>query len=262
MLHFLRFFYFFYEFLLNFLQIIQLEDFMKKKELNIWQQTNEIYKDCKCFTLLSSFVVYSCIFVAMFFPLGFGIAFFLMSFLCIGFKKNVLDCLNKKTSKVENVFAYYKNCISAFCLKVCSMLLVMLWSLLFIVPGIIAGLNYSFAPYIFAENVDLGTVECLNKSKEMTINRRGDLFLLYLSMTLFICLVALFVSSIMLLIGYFTFVPLWLNIVVPIVVTLFVHFVFILPYFELLLASMYLEEKKNLIKNSKQKNSKSASNID
>ena len=118
---------------------------MRKKE-NIWIKTNKIYDKCKGCTLLSSFVMWATIFIALLFPIfGFGLAFFVMCFLCVGFKKNVLDCLDGKTVKIENVFSYYKNCIICFCIKICTLLQIFLWSLLLIIPGIITGLNLSFA---------------------------------------------------------------------------------------------------------------------
>jgi uncharacterized membrane protein len=59
-----------------------------------------------------------------------------------------------------------------------------LWSLLFIIPGIIMGLAYSQALYILAENPDMAPMECIKASKEMMKGRKMDLFLLQLSFIL------------------------------------------------------------------------------
>lgn len=56
-----------------------------------------------------------------------------------------------------------------------------LWSLLFIIPGIIKIFSYSMAPYILADNPELTANEALTKSKEMMDGHKFDLFVLQLS---------------------------------------------------------------------------------
>jgi len=56
-----------------------------------------------------------------------------------------------------------------------------LWSLLFIIPGIVKAYSYMFAPYILADNPELTPRDAINKSKEMTEGYKMDLFILSLS---------------------------------------------------------------------------------
>ena len=56
-----------------------------------------------------------------------------------------------------------------------------LWSLLFVIPGIIKGISYSMAPYILAENEGKSALECINESKAMTNGHKMELFMLSLS---------------------------------------------------------------------------------
>ncbi len=56
-----------------------------------------------------------------------------------------------------------------------------LWSLLFVIPGIIAAYRYRFALYNLLENPDMGILEALDRSKEQTYGYKGQLFLLDLS---------------------------------------------------------------------------------
>lgn len=56
-----------------------------------------------------------------------------------------------------------------------------LWSLLFIIPGIIKGLSYSMAFYIKADHPEMQWNECINESKRMMVGHKGELFVLYLS---------------------------------------------------------------------------------
>lgn len=226
----------------------------------VWTSSNNIYNNCKCCTMLSSFVVWSSIIFALFFPVfGIGLAFFVMSFLCVGLKKNVLDCVENKQVVVENVFNYYKQAITCFCLKVCSTFLVMLWSLLLIVPGIIAGLNYSFAPYIFSENVNLKTLECLDLSKKLVYGRRVELFLIYITEFLLIVMFTLFFCSLLIILNFIVNIPLWIKIVVPIIIAIVIFLIFIQPYFEILIANLYVDAKNSGKKAVRQKSVKTAS---
>ena len=55
------------------------------------------------------------------------------------------------------------------------------WSLLFVIPGIIAAYRYRFALYNLYENPGIGVMEALNMSKQQTLGYKGQLFMLDLS---------------------------------------------------------------------------------
>ena len=55
------------------------------------------------------------------------------------------------------------------------------WSLLFVIPGIIAAYRYRFALYNLYENPGIGVMEALNMSKQQTLGYKGQLFMLELS---------------------------------------------------------------------------------
>ena len=56
-----------------------------------------------------------------------------------------------------------------------------LWSMLFVVPGIIAAYRYRFALYNLYENPGIGAMEALNMSKRQTFGYKSQLFMLDLS---------------------------------------------------------------------------------
>ena len=58
---------------------------------------------------------------------------------------------------------------------------VMLWSLLLVVPGIIAAIRYSMAPYYLAEDPSLTASEAIRKSKESMNGQKMGYFMLQLS---------------------------------------------------------------------------------
>ncbi len=56
-----------------------------------------------------------------------------------------------------------------------------LWSLLFIIPGIVKSYSYAMAPYIAAENKGISSFEAIDRSREMMDGNKMKLFLLELS---------------------------------------------------------------------------------
>lgn len=56
-----------------------------------------------------------------------------------------------------------------------------LWSLLFIVPGIIAGIRYSQVFFIMADDKSKGIMQCIAESKEMMQGNKAKFFIMELS---------------------------------------------------------------------------------
>jgi uncharacterized membrane protein len=63
-----------------------------------------------------------------------------------------------------------------------------LWTLLLIIPGIIAALRYSQAVFIMVENPDKGIFQCIRESKEIMDGHLWEYFVLNLSFILWILL--------------------------------------------------------------------------
>ncbi len=112
-----------------------------------------------------------------------GIAFTVLvtNILAIGANRFYLSA-REYPANIGNLFHGYKN---GFGRNVLTMFLrdlyVGLWSLLFIVPGIVKGYEYSMIPYILAENPTISKHEAFKLSKRMTKGYKGDLFVLDLS---------------------------------------------------------------------------------
>ena len=56
-----------------------------------------------------------------------------------------------------------------------------LWSLLFIIPGIVKVFSYAMTPYILEENPELSANDAINRSRAMMRGHKFDLFWLWLS---------------------------------------------------------------------------------
>ena len=99
-----------------------------------------------------------------------------------------------------------------------------LWSLLFVIPGIIKAISYSMTPYILIDQPEIGAQEALKLSMKMTTGHKGDIFVMYLSWFGWMLLTVL-TSGIL---GIF----------------------YTVPYMDVSLAGVYEELKKNIQKES------------
>ena len=66
-------------------------------------------------------------------------------------------------------------------LSLLESIFIFLWSLLLIVPGIIASYRYRQAIYLLIDHPEMSVMECINESKRMMDGRKGELFMLDLS---------------------------------------------------------------------------------
>lgn len=83
--------------------------------------------------------------------------------------------------KVEMLFDGFRNFVSAFLLQLVNSLLVMLWSLLFVIPGIVKAYSYAMSTYILADNPEMSQAECRKESMRMMQGHKWRLFCLQFS---------------------------------------------------------------------------------
>ncbi len=83
--------------------------------------------------------------------------------------------------EIGNIFDGFKNFTNATLLALHQMLLIFLWTLLFIVPGIIKGYAYYMVFYILAENPDMSSKDALAESKSLMEGHKFEFFKLQLS---------------------------------------------------------------------------------
>ena len=107
--------------------------------------------------------------------------FCLGSIVKIGYQKFNLDLVDGTPLNIGTLFSYFKHWKNAIFTNLLQITYVFLWSLLCIIPGIIAEYNYAMTPYILAENPELSPKEALQKSKEIMHGHRFELFILNLS---------------------------------------------------------------------------------
>lgn len=139
------------------------------------------------------------------YPIVMGCSFYLIKF------------VRNEPYDINMIFSYYKKMGMVFALYFLTSLFISLWSLLFIIPGIIAAISYSFAEYIFIDGNE-DALACLKASKKMLMGYKKDYFEFILSFTLWF------------LFGIFT---------------LGIGFIYVIPYF-LTSNVLYYDELKKI----------------
>ena len=100
----------------------------------------------------------------------------------LGLKRYNLDLLTRENPPAfATLFSRFCIWGRAFGLQLMTSLLTFLWLLLFIIPGIIASYRYILAPYLMAENPDMGVMEAIGRSKELMNGNKWRLFCLHIS---------------------------------------------------------------------------------
>ena len=82
----------------------------------------------------------------------------------------------------ENMFSIaFKNYLHKVWGYLLMYIFIILWSLLFIIPGIVKAFSYAMTPYILEENPELSANDAIDRSRAMMKGHKFDLFYLYLS---------------------------------------------------------------------------------
>lgn len=99
----------------------------------------------------------------------------------LGYTKYLLNQYNHASLDIKDLFSQFDRFREGFLQHFLRTLYIFLWSLLFIIPGIIKSLSYSMTPFIMAENPDMTAKEAIEASKQLMDGHKGELFMLGLT---------------------------------------------------------------------------------
>lgn len=116
--------------------------------------------------------------VALIITIGGGVLAFIMQ---IGLVKYMINFITDKQYTIELLFSKFKDWKQVIVVYFYQFINIFLWTLLFIIPGIIKGYAYSLVTYILADNSEIGSKEVLKLSEEMMNGHKMQLFTLELS---------------------------------------------------------------------------------
>src|SRR5699024_6836062 len=109
----------------------------------------------------------------------------------LGYANFLLRQHDGQDLKLEVLFSQFDRFGTGFAQAFLRSLYTLLWSLLFIIPGIVAAYRYAMTPFILAEHPELTASQAIARSKELMTGRKFDLFLLDLSFLGWVILAAL-----------------------------------------------------------------------
>ena len=96
----------------------------------------------------------------------------------LGYATFNLKLVDHKNASLSDLFSQFHRLWDGFCMNFLMGLYTILWSLLFIIPGIIKGFSYAMTPYIMAEHPELTTNEAITRSREIMDGNKWRLFCL------------------------------------------------------------------------------------
>jgi uncharacterized membrane protein len=104
----------------------------------------------------------------------------LQAFLVVGYATAMLNVARGKDVKLGDLLLNWRFGFKAMCLIILQGIYTVLWTLLFIVPGIVKAYSYSMALYILVEDPTKGINQCITESRELMNGYKFDLFVVEL----------------------------------------------------------------------------------
>jgi uncharacterized membrane protein len=117
----------------------------------------------------------------LFVSIGGGfVTLFIAGALILGVNTFALAIARKKEANLSLIFSGFNYFVKTLGLFLLISLFIFLWSLLLIIPGIIAQISYAMAFYIMSDDPNIGIMEAIDKSKKMMYGYKWKYFCLCL----------------------------------------------------------------------------------
>ena len=155
-----------------------------------------------------------------------------------------LNLVDRREAAFSDLFSQFYRLGDGFCMSFLVGLYTFLWSLLFVIPGIVKAFSYAMTPYILAENPDMTATEAITASRRLMDGNKFRLFCLGFSFIGWKLLCAVPVLAAVLAVagklmaGGSVAALLWL---IPSGIPSFAGSLFLTPYMEAAYAAFYRE---------------------
>jgi len=130
----------------------------------------------------------------------FGVFFIIAGPFAVGlaaYQLSIINNNNKDGDDFNLIFDGFKNNFATSLVAwIVSKIFLILWTFLFIIPGIIKSYSYSQVFFIIQENPTIAPMEAIDKSREMMRGHKAKLFLLDLSFIGWVLLALIFTFGI------------------------------------------------------------------
>ena len=137
-------------------------------------KSREVLKG-KWATVIGGFLIYALITASV----GSILSLIIAGPLALGIANFSISIARSKEASIELIFEGFKRFTTALSAYLLMIVIVSLWTILLIIPGIIALLAYSMTFYILSDEQTLNATDALNKSKLIMNGYKLKLFYLY-----------------------------------------------------------------------------------
>ena len=168
----------------------------------------------------------------------------------LGYATFNLKLVDNKDVALADLFSQFHRLGDGFCMNFLMGLYTLLWTLLFIIPGLIKTYSYAMTPYILAENPGMTATDAITESRRIMDGNKWRLFCLGFSFIGWglLCaaptLIALFIVSRIAIETQSLAVLLW---IIPASIPSFIGSLFLTPYQEAAWAAFYRDVSGTIV---------------
>ena len=168
----------------------------------------------------------------------------------LGYATFNLKLVDNKDVALADLFSQFHRLGDGFCMNFLMGLYTLLWTLLFIIPGLIKTYSYAMTPYILAENPGMTATDAITESRRIMDGNKWRLFCLGFSFIGWglLCaaptLIALFIVSRIAIETQSLAVLLW---IIPASIPSFIGSLFLNPYQEAAWAAFYRDVSGTIV---------------
>ena len=168
----------------------------------------------------------------------------------LGYATFNLKLVDNKDVALSDLFSQFHRLGDGFCMNFLMGLYTLLWTLLFIIPGLIKTYSYAMTPYILAENPGMTATDAITESRRIMDGNKWRLFCLGFSFIGWglLCaaptLIALFIVSRIAIETQSLAVLLW---IIPASIPSFIGSLFLTPYQEAAWAAFYRDVSGTIV---------------
>lgn len=110
-----------------------------------------------------------------------GIIILVRAILDVGFIGYSMRVRRKQETEFQDIFSGFLIFVKVLLIFIISAIFIFLWSLLFIIPGIIASYRYRLAYYILLDDPRKGALQCISESAILMKGAKADLLIIDVS---------------------------------------------------------------------------------
>ncbi len=191
-------------------------------------------------------ILFAVLVVLAIFLIIYGIVLFVISGAAtFGYAIFNLNLVDGKEARFSDLFSQFDRLGAGIMMKLLMGIYTALWTLLFIIPGLIKTYSYAMTPFILAEHPELSANEAITRSRHLMNGNKWRLFCLmfsFIGWTLLICapfLAAIILLCLMLIMENLAIIAGALVFCVVSFVVLLVGVLFLSPYQNAALAAFY-----------------------